>query len=1103
MVEISGNAEAWTNENVTLNVAVGEDVSGISIEYQIGEEGEWLVSTDGQIVVEANATVNVKVTDGAGNVVTDSIVVDKIDKDAPVVEISGNAEAWTDENVTLNVAVGEDASGVTIKYQIGEEGEWLVSTDGQIVVESNATVNIEVTDGAGNVVTDSIVVDKIDKAAPVIMVEADPSTLTNSDVIVTIGASDDVSGIASTKYSFNGTDWFDYTDAIVVEENTVIYIEVTDNAGKVAKQEINVSNIDKVAPDAPVTSADITELTNETVTVTATFADDVVVKEYSFNGTDWFAYTDGVEMRENGTVYFRGYDAAGNVSSTSEYVVSNIDTTADNADTVYVFISSAYTADNTAGKSVNGIELVYGENAFTSIDAAKEELADLEDVKFVMVESKTSLTGGDDLTGVEAITSVTATSTVKDGSYKSGINSKGTITISGADAADIDIHNFKTVSVNMDAVVDSIDGGKASTAETESSKVASNGTVTVSGSYKFSDAPTGKITVASATVNEIVNYNTVNIDMDSNVGHVRNESISISESFKNSTVTGKVERSVTLSSTNKAAGTINVAGKSTVVESVEGFATVNVTDSTVGDIVRDINGAPCGSAKETLKVSTGKDGVVTATLEESFTATRSGKLTVKSVDSKAGVGAVSGYNAVTLDGAAAGSITNDALAKRSAKYQQSWENAEAYGEFSGYELNFDIAAATLLSSVEQYAASGSVTLKNGASAGDIVNYSKVTATGSGTIGDITALEVEGIETVAGAIKKQKSVDLKKNTVTVTETISSGASVKLDGYTAGNISGYKSVTLNKAAVENVDFGKAGTIVYDGEGNEISAKYTSNGTLTAVDTEINGNVSNYNTVKLTGSSVSGDVANSIVSGKLSGTVTLNEAGVGGVISNYSTVTFKSSEAGSVSNVGKVSVADGDNSIGSFTGTAGKDSFTVARGATLVLGSADFGAGEDKLTVSGTLILTSADITNLESITGKGEIAATADIFADVEKLIGTDFKGTLVNLGATAEGFRGTAAELADNTEKKAVAWDASEAFTGWIGTAEGCADTIDCITFKAEEDGVLNIGGEFDSVTLNGSSDFDTTVGIALEAGMEYTLKLERSESAISYTLALA
>ena len=971
---------------------------------------------------------------------------------------------------------------------------------------------MKVTDGAGNIVTDTIVVDKIDKAAPVIVVETDPSAVTNTDVVVTIAASDDISGIASTKYSFNGSDWFDYTDAIVVEENTVIYIEVTDNSGKVARQEINVSNIDKVAPDAPAASADITTLTNETVTVTATFADDVVVKEYSLNGTDWFAYTDGVEMRENGTVYFRGYDAAGNVSS-SEYVVSNIDTTADNVDTVYVFISSSYTAAGTDGKSVNGIELVYGENAFASINDAQSELTDLENVKFVMVESKTSLSADDDLTNVEAITSVTATNTGKDGSYNSSIKSKGTITISGADAADTDIYNFSTVNVKMDAVVDSISGGQASTAKTDSSKVASNGTVTDSGSYKFSDAPTGKITVASSTVNEILNYNTVNVDLDANVGSVRNEAVTIADSFKNSTVTGKVERSVTLSSTNKAAGTINVSGKSTVVESVSGFATVNVTDSTVGDIVRDINGAPCGTAKETLKVSTGKDGVVTATLEESFTASIGGKLTVKSVDSKATVGAVSGYNAVTLDGAAAGSITNDALSKRSAKYQQSWENAEAYGDFSDYELNFDIAAATLISSVEQYAASGSVTLKNGASAGNIANYSKVTATGSGVIGDITALDVEGIETVAGAIKKQESVDLKKNTVTVTETVSSGASVKLDGYTAGNISGYKSVTLNNAAVENVNFGEAYKKVVDANG-VTTITFTRNGSLKASDSTINGDIINYNTVTLTAVNVGGDITNTLVAkstnstgtmvpvNKLSGSVTLSDSSVAGIISNYSAVTFKGSEAESVRNVAKVSVAKGDNAIASFTGTAENDTFTVAKGATLVLGSADFGKGKDKLTVSGTLILTSADIANLESITGKGEIAAAADIFADVEALIGTDFKGTLVNLGATAEGFRGTAFELADNTAKKAVAWDASEAFTGWIGTADGCVDNVDFITFTAEEGGMLNIGGEFDSITLNGNV-VDTTVGIALEAGMEYTLKLERNSDAMSYTLALA
>ena len=55
------------------------------------------------------------------------------------------------------------------------------------------------------------------------------------------------------------------------------------------------------------------------------FSSDSVVKEYSLNGKDWFAYDSGVEFTDNGKVYFRGQDAAGNYSSVVEYNVSNID----------------------------------------------------------------------------------------------------------------------------------------------------------------------------------------------------------------------------------------------------------------------------------------------------------------------------------------------------------------------------------------------------------------------------------------------------------------------------------------------------------------------------------------------------------------------------------------------------------------------------------------------------------------------------------------------------------------------------------------------------------------------------------------------------------
>ena len=52
---------------------------------------------------------------------------------------------------------------------------------------------------------------------------------------------------------------------------------------------------------------------------------------------------------------------------------------------------------------------------------------------------------------------------------------------------------------------------------------------------------------------------------------------------------------------------------------------------------------------------------------------------------------------------------------------------------------------------------------------------------------------------------------------------------------------------------------------------------------------------------------------------------------------------------------------------------------------------------------------------------------------------------------------------------------------------------------------MDLDRQLDSITLNGNAIDLATVsgGIALEAGMEYTLKLERNSASISYTLALA
>ena len=65
-------------------------------------------------------------------------------------------------------------------------------------------------------------------------------------------------------------------------------------------------------------------LTEQPVTVTAVFSDDIVHPEYSFDGEKWEEYNGGVTVTENGFVWFRGTDADGNQSEIVKHEVYNI-----------------------------------------------------------------------------------------------------------------------------------------------------------------------------------------------------------------------------------------------------------------------------------------------------------------------------------------------------------------------------------------------------------------------------------------------------------------------------------------------------------------------------------------------------------------------------------------------------------------------------------------------------------------------------------------------------------------------------------------------------------------------------------------------------------
>jgi Ca2+-binding RTX toxin-like protein len=84
--------------------------------------------------------------------------------------------------------------------------------------------------------------------------------------------------------------------------------------------------IDATAPTITNIKANVTAFTNGDVTVSAVFADETELAQslYRLGAGDWLAYSGLVTMTDNGTVYFRAVDAAGNVAE-AKYEVVNID----------------------------------------------------------------------------------------------------------------------------------------------------------------------------------------------------------------------------------------------------------------------------------------------------------------------------------------------------------------------------------------------------------------------------------------------------------------------------------------------------------------------------------------------------------------------------------------------------------------------------------------------------------------------------------------------------------------------------------------------------------------------------------------------------------
>ena len=316
---VSGNPTAWTKNNVTLTVNATDDVYGVSgiAGYSFDNGSTW--QTSKSKAFSANKTVYIKVKDKRGNISAAKIVkITKIDKTAPTIsKVELNPTDWTNGNVTVTVTASDAGSGLAdLAYSFNNGSTWQTSNKKTFSTNSTA-INVKVRDALGNIATYSgnpVQISNIDKTAPVASAE---SKVTSTSTKITVTASDDLSGLHSTAYSFDEGAW-QASNVYLTEPCETITIKVRDKANNIKEFEYTPPAIDGITV-TPSISND--EWTNGNVVLTVNGSG---IVKYKFGDYDWQT-ENYFEFAETGEVVILVEDENGFVANAPTYNITNID----------------------------------------------------------------------------------------------------------------------------------------------------------------------------------------------------------------------------------------------------------------------------------------------------------------------------------------------------------------------------------------------------------------------------------------------------------------------------------------------------------------------------------------------------------------------------------------------------------------------------------------------------------------------------------------------------------------------------------------------------------------------------------------------------------
>ena len=139
----------------------------------------------------------------------------------------------------ISATAKDGTSGIkSLLYSLDSGKTWLTYTAG-VTFSKNGWIHFRATDNAGNISTKGLLVNKIDKTAPVLQ-------LNTSGNKVSAVSADKESGLASFEYSFDGKTWVATANhkAVTLKDGDSVTFRAIDNVGNVTEKQYDYNTID-------------------------------------------------------------------------------------------------------------------------------------------------------------------------------------------------------------------------------------------------------------------------------------------------------------------------------------------------------------------------------------------------------------------------------------------------------------------------------------------------------------------------------------------------------------------------------------------------------------------------------------------------------------------------------------------------------------------------------------------------------------------------------------------------------------------------------------------------------------------------------------------